>query len=68
MHAFRSPDNPNLTGLVIAVDDMDALNAMLTSEEGQAAASATPYDPEISVRPVSSLSVSYALTRTIVSD
>ena len=38
VHAFRSADNPNLTGLVIAVSDMDALNAMLTSEDGQAAA------------------------------
>jgi hypothetical protein len=38
VHAFRSADNPNLTGLVIAASDMDALNAMLTSEEGQAAA------------------------------
>ena len=38
VHTFRSADNPNLTGLVIAVNDMDALNAMLTSEEGMAAA------------------------------
>ena len=38
VHAFRSADNPNLTGLVIAVNDMDALGAMLASEEGQAAA------------------------------
>lgn len=38
VHAFRSEDNPNLTGLVIAVKDMEALNAMLMSEEGQAAA------------------------------
>jgi uncharacterized protein (TIGR02246 family) len=38
VHAFRSEDNPNLTGLVIAVEDMDALNAMLTSDEGKAAA------------------------------
>jgi len=38
VHAFRSEDNPNLTGLVIAVKDMEALNAMLTSEEGGAAA------------------------------
>jgi len=40
VHAFRSEDNPNLTGLVIAVKDMEALNAMLTSEEGGAAAAA----------------------------
>lgn len=38
VHAFRSDDNPNLSGLVIAVKDMDALNAMLMSEEGKAAA------------------------------
>lgn len=38
VHTFQSADNPNLTGLVIAVDDMDALNAMLGSEEGVAAA------------------------------
>ena len=38
VHAFRSEDNPNLTGLVIAVEDMDALNTMLMSDEGTAAA------------------------------
>jgi len=38
VHAFRSADNPNLSGLVIAVKDMDALSAMLASDEGQAAA------------------------------
>lgn len=38
VHAFRSADNPNLTGLVIAVEDMDALTAMLESDEGLAAA------------------------------
>ena len=38
VHTFRSADNPKLTGLVIAVNDMDALNAMLASEEGMAAA------------------------------
>ena len=38
VHAFRSQVNPNLTGLVIAVKDMDALNAMLMSDEGTAAA------------------------------
>ena len=38
VHTFQSADNPNLTGLVIGVKDMDALNAMLQSEEGQAAA------------------------------
>ena len=38
VHTFRNADNPNLTGLVIAVNDLDALNAMLGSEEGIAAA------------------------------
>ncbi len=38
VHTFSSADNPNLTGLVVAVKDMDALNAMLGSEEGMAAA------------------------------
>lgn len=40
VHAFVSPDNPNLAGLVIAVKDMDKLKAMLGSEEGLAAAAA----------------------------
>jgi hypothetical protein len=38
VHTFRSADNPSLTGLVVAVEDLDALNAMLGSEEGMAAA------------------------------
>lgn len=38
VHTFQNADNPHLTGLVISVADMDALNAMLSSEEGQAAA------------------------------
>ncbi|MBT8103494.1 MAG: DUF4440 domain-containing protein [Gammaproteobacteria bacterium] len=38
VHTFRSADNSNLTGLVVAVNDIDALNAMLESEEGIAAA------------------------------
>ena len=40
VHTFVSADNPNMTGLIVAVSDMDALNAMLQSEEGQAAAAA----------------------------
>jgi hypothetical protein len=40
VHTFQNADNPHLTGLVISVSDMDALNAMLSSEEGQAAAAA----------------------------
>ena len=38
VHTFTSADNPNLAGLVIAVKDLDALNAMLGSEAGMAAA------------------------------
>ncbi len=38
VHTFRNADNPNLMGLIIAVNDLDALNAMLGSEEGIAAA------------------------------
>ena len=38
VHTFQTADNPNLVGLVIAVKDMDALNAMLSSKEGVAAA------------------------------
>jgi ketosteroid isomerase-like protein len=38
VHTFVSADNPNLTGLVIGVRDMEALQAMLASEEGKAAA------------------------------
>ena len=38
VHTFQSADNPNLTGLVIAVTDMEALDNMLSSDEGRAAA------------------------------
>jgi len=38
VHTLQGPDNPNMTGLIIAVTDMDALKAMLESAEGQAAA------------------------------
>jgi len=40
VHTFQNADNPNLTGLVVAVNDIDALNTMLGSEEGMAAAEA----------------------------
>ena len=40
VHTFRSDDNPNLTGLVIAVSDLEKLMAMIESDEGQAAAAA----------------------------
>lgn len=38
VHTFVSADNPNLTGLVVSVTDLDALMAMIASDEGQAAA------------------------------
>ena len=38
VHTFQSADNPNLTGLVIGVKDMQALQDMLSSDEGRAAA------------------------------
>ncbi len=38
VHTFRSDDEANLTGLVVAAHDIDALRSMLQSEEGAAAA------------------------------
>jgi ketosteroid isomerase-like protein len=38
VHTFQSADDPNLTGLVIAVKDMEAFRNMLSSDEGRAAA------------------------------
>ncbi len=46
VHTFRSADDPNLTGLVVNVSDMDAFQAMLESEEGRAAAAADGVDME----------------------
>lgn len=46
VHTLQDPDNPNITGLIIAVSDMDALTAMLESEEGQAAAAEDGVMPE----------------------
>ena len=40
VHTFLDPNNPNLTGLVVAVADMDKFMAMLESDEGKAAAAA----------------------------
>lgn len=40
VHTFQNPDKSNQMGLVVAVNDMDALNTMLQSEEGLAAAAA----------------------------
>ncbi|MBT8092761.1 MAG: DUF4440 domain-containing protein [Gammaproteobacteria bacterium] len=39
VHTMQDPDNPDITGLVISVTDLEKLNAMLTSDEGVAAAS-----------------------------
>ena len=38
VHTFQNAENPNLTGLVIAVKDMSALTTMLNSEKGITAA------------------------------
>ncbi len=46
VHTFQHPENPNLTGLVVAVKDMAALEAMLASDEGQAAATGDGVDLE----------------------
>ena len=46
MHTFRSADDPTVTALIVAVTDMDALRAMLESEEGQAAAAEDGVDME----------------------
>ena len=46
VHTLQNPDNSNLTGLIIAVSDMDALTTMLESEEGLAAAAADGVDAE----------------------
>ncbi len=46
VHTFRSADDPNVTALIVAVTDMDALRAMLESEEGQAAAAEDGVDME----------------------
>lgn len=40
VHTFQSADDPNLTGLVVSVNDMDKLMALLESDEGRAAAKA----------------------------
>jgi hypothetical protein len=40
VQTFRSVDNPHLTGLVISVNDMGALQDMLESDDGIAAAKA----------------------------
>lgn len=46
VHTFVNPEDPNLTGLVVSVEDMAALQAMLESDEGQAAAAEDGVDWE----------------------
>jgi len=46
VHAFQDSNNANLTGLVVAVKDMDAFHAMLQSDEGKAAAAEDGVDLE----------------------
>lgn len=38
VHTFSDPDNPNMTGLIVSVTDLDALTEMLESADGVAAA------------------------------
>lgn len=38
VHTVQDPGNPNMTGLIVAVADMDQFKAFLESDEGQAAA------------------------------
>jgi len=38
VHVMQSPDDQNLTGLIIGLEDPDAFNAWLNSDEGRAAA------------------------------
>ena len=46
LHTFQSADNPNLTGVVMAVSDMEAFNAFMDSEEVAEAAAADGVDLE----------------------
>lgn len=38
VHTLQNPDNPNQIGLIVSVEDQDALFEMIESDEGQAAA------------------------------
>jgi len=38
VHTLQDPSNPNMTGLIVAVADMDRFKAFLESDEGKAAA------------------------------
>ncbi|MBT8086217.1 MAG: DUF4440 domain-containing protein [Woeseia sp.] len=44
VHVMQSPDDPNLTGLVIGLSDPAAFEAWLNSDEGQAAAAEDTVD------------------------
>ncbi len=46
LHTFQSADNPDLTGVVMAIGDMEAFNAFMDSEEVAAAAAADGVDLE----------------------
>ncbi len=45
-HTFQSADNPNLTGIVMAISDMEAFNAFMDSDEVAEAAAADGVDLE----------------------
>ena len=38
VHVMQDPNNPNVTGLIVAVADMEKFKAFLDSDEGKAAA------------------------------
>lgn len=44
VHVMQSPEDPNLTGLIIGLEDADAFNAWLQSDEGKAAAAEDTVD------------------------
>lgn len=45
-HTFQSADNPNLTGVVLSISDMEAFNAFMASDEATEAATADGVDLE----------------------
>ena len=46
VRTFRDPQNPNLTGLLVEVSDMNKMQALLTSEEGRKAMQEDGVKPE----------------------
>ena len=44
LHTFQSADNPNLTGIVMAISDMETFNAFMDTEEVAEAAAADGVD------------------------